>query len=62
MIQKSDCGYGYDLICDICGTPEEELFEHFDDAVDFKKENGWISRKDKKGNWEEICQGCQNAV
>lgn len=55
MIDKS---FGeYVLYCDICGE-EEEHFDHFDNAVDFKDENGWASRKEPKG-WKDICPECK---
>lgn len=60
MIEK-DLGF-YALICDICGNEADEPFDEFMDAVDWKKDsdNGWTSRKDKKGNWEDVCPDCQN--
>lgn len=44
--------------CDICG---EELPGEFDfyDAVNAKKSAGWLSRKNKKGEWEDVCCECQ---
>ncbi len=30
----------------------------FDDAADYKKENGWISEKNN-GEWQDICSECQ---
>lgn len=47
---------GYWLVCDICG--KEHDFETFDDALDYKKENGWISEK-YKGEWQDVCPECQ---
>lgn len=47
---------GYELICDICG--EDFDFETFDDAVNYKRENGWKSEK-YKGEWQDICPECQ---
>ena len=47
---------GYWLICDICG--QEHDFETFDEAIDYKRENGWISEK-YKGEWQDICPECQ---
>jgi len=54
---EGDNDFGYTLTCDICG--EEIDFDDFYEAVDYKKENGWISRKDKYGYWEDICPDCQ---
>lgn len=48
---------GYNLYCDICGILKM-AFETFYDAVDYKKENGWISEK-HKDEWQDICQECQ---
>ena len=56
MIDKS-CGT-YDLICDICGECAAESFDDFYDAVEAKKELGWISRK-INGEWNDICPGCR---
>lgn len=47
------------MICDICEESPDEVFECFQDAVDYKKPNGWRSRKDAKGNWEDVCPECQ---
>ena len=46
------------LYCDICGGNAEELFYDFQDAVKFKKEQGWTSQK-YKGEWEDICPECK---
>lgn len=48
----------YTPTCDICG---EELPGEFDfnDAVRAKKAEGWQSKKDKYGDWEDICTECQ---
>ncbi|MBA1335886.1 MAG: hypothetical protein HPY66_1704 [Firmicutes bacterium] len=35
----------YLLYCDFCCS-SSEFFETFDDAVDYKKDNGWKSRKE----------------
>ena len=48
---------GYDLICDICGNKEDGFYD-FNEAVEYKKENGWKSEK-YKGEWEDICPECQ---
>ena len=55
MIDKSN--YGYKLICDICGY-EADGFDTVDEAVEYKKENGWKSEK-YRGEWEDICPECQ---
>lgn len=47
---------GYTLTCDGCG--EEFYFDDFYEAVEFKKEHDWKSKKNKDGNWEEFCPDC----
>jgi hypothetical protein len=47
----------YRLICDICGEAAEEIFNTFDEAVDYKVDSEWISRK-KNGEWVDICPDC----
>ena len=56
MIDKSDGMYS--LTCDICGQDAPEEFFEFDDAVSYKKQNGWKSQK-RKGEWEDVCPECQ---
>ena len=56
MIDKS-CGT-FDLSCDICGDVAPESFDEFYDAVDYKKESGWKSRR-IKGEWHDVCPECQ---
>jgi len=48
---------GFTLVCDVCNTEAEETFDEFQDAVDFKKENGWRSRKAADG-WQDLCPDC----
>lgn len=48
---------GYELICDICGDTVEGL-DDFDEAVEYKKENGWVSEI-SEDEWEDICPECQ---
>ena len=48
---------GYILICDICGEVNAETFYDFSDAVDYKKENDWKSRK-IHGQWQDVCPEC----
>ncbi len=45
------------LYCDVCGEEAEEEFYEFDEAVEYKKDNGWRSRK-IKGEWADICPEC----
>jgi hypothetical protein len=51
---------GYTLSCDHCGEDDDELFDDFQDAVDYKKDedNGWRTIKDKNGDWCELCRTC----
>ncbi len=44
------------LSCDICG--ESETFDDFYEAVKYKKENGWTSRRED-GEWQDFCPDCQ---
>ena len=52
--------YTHELICDICGETEFG-FEKFDDAVDFRVDNGWIREKNC-GEWKDICPECQGVT
>ena len=47
------------LTCDICGEESHIRFFEFNDAVEFKKENGWRSTKDNNG-WVDVCPDCQH--
>lgn len=57
MIDKF--GDVFSLTCDICGEEAEEDFFEFYDAVEYKKDNGWRSRK-IKGEWHDVCPECLN--
>lgn len=48
----------YFLYCDVCGEAADSDFFKFDDAVEYKKSNGWKSRK-YGGEWEDVCPECQ---
>ena len=48
----------YVLSCDICGEEIEDTFTTFQEAVDFKKENGWKS-KFEDDEWQDICPNCR---
>ncbi len=54
MIDKQ--GGAFYLICDICNDVVRN-FDDFYDAVQFKKDEGWKSRK-IKGEWCDICPEC----
>lgn len=60
-IEKNDGFNNFDLCRDICGEETNEGFDSFYEAVEFKKNksNGWISKKDSKGQWKDICPDCQ---
>ena len=45
------------LICDNCGGEHGGSFTGFYDAVDYKKDNGWKSRKNRN-EWEDVCPEC----
>lgn len=47
----------YTPTCDCCGATLQAE-ESFYDAVQAKKDAGWISRK-VKGEWEDVCTDCQ---
>jgi 5-methylcytosine-specific restriction endonuclease McrA len=51
---------GFTLSCDHCGEECDELFETFQDAVDYKvdRDNGWASVKDRNDDWQELCPSC----
>lgn len=64
MIQRDpDGGKGYVLTCDECGDSADARFRDFKEAVDWKKDkrNGWRSRKDKNGEWGDVCPICRYA-
>lgn len=46
------------LTCDICSEPVDEKFYDYQEAIDYKKANGWKSEK-KYGEWFEVCPECQ---
>jgi hypothetical protein len=55
---------GYTLYCDQCGNDCDELFDTFQDAVDWKvdRDNGWASVRDKDGDWQELCPACNTPI
>lgn len=52
----------YFLVCDICGE-EVNGFEDFEDALDYKENEGWESKPgeqlDLKYGWVDVCPKCQ---
>ncbi len=60
MIEKI-LGRYFSLSCDVCNEVEmNERFDNFDEAVQYKKDNGWKSQK-IKGEWEDVCPECQDS-
>ena len=55
MIEKEGCVFV--LFCDICGEAADEDFFEFDEAVSYKKANGWKSQR-RNGEWEDVCPEC----
>ena len=47
----------YVLVCDECGR-EVKYFNTFDEAVEYKRDYGWKSRKED-GEWVTLCPDCQ---
>lgn len=48
----------YQLICDCCGR-EVKYFNDFMEAVQYKKDNNWQSKK-FDGQWTDMCPDCQD--
>ena len=48
----------YCLSCDICGEGPQQPFESFDEAIQYKKNNGWSSLQNRNGEWVELCDNC----
>jgi hypothetical protein len=55
MIDRN--GDEYELICDHC-EDSADGFDEFDEAVRYKKKNGWKSVKSDSGTWYELCPDC----
>ena len=56
MIEKNGPD-NYSLICDICGF-EDDTFEDFNEAVEYKKSSNWKCYKSIKGVWHDVCFVC----
>jgi hypothetical protein len=54
MIERE--GWNFRLICDHC-EDYKDGFEEFEDAVSYKKRNGWKSVRGRTG-WFEFCPRC----
>jgi len=58
-IQKE---YGEHILeCDCCNIPERIVFDKWDDVIQFKKENGWHTKKEGHGKID-ICPDCWGGV
>jgi 3-methyladenine DNA glycosylase/8-oxoguanine DNA glycosylase len=51
---------GFSLTCDHCEDEADDVFEEFQDAVDYKmdKDNDWRTIKDKNGKFCDLCPAC----
>ena len=47
----------YFLACDVCGETADAIFREFNEAVSFKRNNGWKSQR-YNGEWEDVCPDC----
>lgn len=56
MIKGSN-NVGFTLQCDNCGYEVKNL-DNFYEAVNYKRENGWKSKKIDKDEWEDRCPNC----
>lgn len=52
-------GSMYELNCDYCSNCQND-FDDFQEVIDYKKANGWKTRKMSNGDWEDKCPNCQN--
>lgn len=48
----------FTLICDVCGDSCNVGFDEFQEAVTWKKQNGWKSQS-RNDNWQDVCPECQ---
>jgi hypothetical protein len=48
----------YIAACDRCGSILPSEYDFYD-SVKAKKDAGWKSRKDRDGEWEDVCTDCQ---
>ena len=48
----------YKIICNACGKVFNIEFQSFQEAVMFKKKNGWRSVMLSASKWNEICPDC----
>ena len=48
----------YVIVCDECGRSEVKYFNTLDEAVEYKRDNGWKSKEDD-GEWVTLCPNCQ---
>ena len=52
-------GFEYTTTCDVC-CAELPPKHGFIDAVESQKRHGLTSRKDKDGDWWDVCQECRD--
>jgi hypothetical protein len=59
MIEKTGV-HEYCLVCDNCGDVCDEVFDSFQEAVEYKKDkdNSWRVIKDKNNDWQDLCPAC----
>ena len=59
MIEKTHGAYH--LFCDICEEEAEYGFGTFEEAIDYKIEQGWRTQRDffESNVWIDICPNCQ---
>ena len=56
-IEKGEIITTYELYCDVCTESADMTFYDFNEAVEYKKAQGWKSREDD-GGWYDICPEC----
>lgn len=50
----------FTLTCDHCEDAVDEIFDDFQGAVQYKKDNAWKSVKDTNDDWNDLCPSCQS--
>ena len=48
----------FELECDVCGKTANKSFDSFNEAVKWKRDNGWTSRKEGD-QWLDVCPDCK---
>ena len=49
----------FDVSCDHCSMTEEFTVKDWSDLMADMKEGGWVSFKDKDGEWKHKCAECR---